>query len=307
MPKLLVAVIAWVVLMLAACTATPPPSNTLVATATPQVTSAQTPEPSEQPTPTSSPWVPCGPQILVRDTTGQLLTCQDIGTVAIVNAAPHVANVPADPTQLRIWWSVDACATEWWLDISQGASGLPVIDLKDVDHAGCPNARRVGRALTLEFRPMVSASQVLQLHNGGPVISVWPTSTLPPTPTMYPSTPSSIQFGHWDTVVNRGQLTRKSTEVTVVVREQACASGKSPEGRILEPFVAYDTRYVWVSFAIWSLPGVQSCERGPGVPYTVHLSQPLGRRALHDGGVIFDGWGGPYLTRCPIRSPQNYC
>ncbi|MEO8698069.1 MAG: hypothetical protein ABI658_31515 [Acidimicrobiales bacterium] len=265
-----------------------------------------TAQPTDQLTPSSSPWVPCGPQILVGDSTGQLLSCEDIGTVGIVSVAPHVANIPADPAQVRIWWTVETCATTWWLDIHDGASGVTVIDLKDGDHPACPTYT-VGRALTLVFRPMVSASDVVQLHNGVPVISTWPVSTPPTEPMTYPSTPASIQFGRWE-VAHHEHLTRDSTEIHVLVFERACSSGQSPEGRILEPFVAYDKATVWIEFGIWSLPGVQSCEPGPGVPYTVLLRDPLGRRHIEER-ISDDGFGGPFITwaDCPSGSPQIPC
>jgi hypothetical protein len=186
--------------------------------------------------------VPCGPQFLVRDNTGQLLDCEDMGTVAIVNAAPHVANVPADPAQIRIWWSVVTCATEWWLDIFHGPSAITVIDLKDVDHPACAKMT-VGRALVLALRRMVSASDVVQIHNGVPVVSSWPVSTPPTGPVTYPSTPASIQFGRWEVAPGQ-QLRRKVSDFDVVVYEKACASGQSPDSRILQPFVAYDERSV---------------------------------------------------------------
>jgi hypothetical protein len=54
--------------------------------------------------------------------------------------------------------------------------------------------------------------------------------------------------------------------------------------------LAYDDSRVWIAFAIWSLPGAQTCVDGPGVPYTVELSQPVGRRALGDGARIIEGF-----------------
>jgi hypothetical protein len=129
---------------------------------------------------------------------------------------------------------------------------------------------------------LISSTAVIQLHNGVPVISLWPH---PPPPTerkTYPSTPASIQFGHWELAPGQ-KLKKDTTEIEVMVYENACASGQAPDGRILEPFLVYDSSWVWIAFAIWSLPGAQTCENGPGVPYTVQLREPLGPRHLQDG------------------------
>jgi hypothetical protein len=249
--------------------------------------------------------VACGTQVQVGDSTGRLQSCEDIGPIEIDRASPHVMNEPSDPSRMRIWWAAQSCVSTWWIDIHDGANAV-VIDIEDGEHLSCPS-ESVDRAVTLSFRPMVHLREVIQLHNGLPVISMWPVRTpTPPTQrATYPSTPSSIQFGRWE-LAHGENLTRNTTEIDVVVFEQACASGQSPEGRILEPFLAYSETGVSIAFAIWSLAGVQTCEPGPGVPYSVHLSEPLGRRHLQDGARIIESWAF-FRHDCPFRSSQNGC
>ncbi len=298
MARALISVVA-VVAALSACTVEAVPTGTLASTTAPPISA----QPIAQSKASPSPWVSCGPQILVGDSTGRLLSCADLGKVATSSVAQHVANIAADPAQIRMWWTVETCASTWWLDIHKGTDGVTVMDLSDGEHTSCP-AYTTGRAILLVFRPMISAREVIQLHDGVPVVSSGP-HTVPPAATTFPSTPSTIQFGRWE-LPHFAHPGRDATEIQVTVFEKACASGHSPDGRILEPFVAYDSDSVWIAFGIWSLPGVQSCGRGPGVSYTVHLRQPLGRRQIHDGARIIE-YSVFFGPDCPFWRERKDC
>jgi hypothetical protein len=77
-----------------------------------------------------------------------------------------------------------------------------------------------------------------------------------------------------------------SRTLSVLVFEQACASGASPEGRIVAAAVIYLVDSVTVIFGTRPLPGPQTCQPGPPAEVSVELHEPLGSRELLDGSVI---------------------
>jgi photosystem II stability/assembly factor-like uncharacterized protein len=77
-----------------------------------------------------------------------------------------------------------------------------------------------------------------------------------------------------------------ATRIPGFVLEQACASGKSPEGRVREPVVEYGADAIVVTFTITWSPGDQDCPSNPPFPVVVQLDQPLGGRALLDGSSV---------------------
>jgi hypothetical protein len=74
-------------------------------------------------------------------------------------------------------------------------------------------------------------------------------------------------------------------EFVAMVVESGCASGRSSEGRIVGPDIAYTDESVTVTFAVRQLGGSQDCRGNPPTPVAVRLSEPLGDRALLDGGT----------------------
>ena len=67
------------------------------------------------------------------------------------------------------------------------------------------------------------------------------------------------------------------------IQEGACAGGQSPEGRILDPVIAYRSDAIEVTFTVAQQPGEQDCPGNPSFPVEIRLSEPLGTRALLDG------------------------
>ena len=81
-------------------------------------------------------------------------------------------------------------------------------------------------------------------------------------------------------------LAPETTTIKGFVMETACASGQSPEGRVNEPVIQYTAESVTVTFTIAPPPGdAQDCQSNPEFPVEVTLSEPLGERALLDGGT----------------------
>jgi len=72
----------------------------------------------------------------------------------------------------------------------------------------------------------------------------------------------------------------------VLVFEQACSSGKSPEGRIVIAAVTYLDDSVTVILGVSPLTGPQTCQSAPPAEFSVELHEPLGDRHLLDGWVF---------------------
>ena len=72
----------------------------------------------------------------------------------------------------------------------------------------------------------------------------------------------------------------------LLIVEWACASGRSPEGRILPPEIAFGNEGVFVSLTIRNRPGDQDCQGNPEYPFTLQLSEPLGSRQLFDASLV---------------------
>ena len=73
-------------------------------------------------------------------------------------------------------------------------------------------------------------------------------------------------------------------QVTVLVQEDHCASGRDAAGRILPPWVHYGEDTVSVTFHVRPLGGFQNCVGTPPTPYVLELEEPVGGRRLVDGG-----------------------
>ncbi len=76
-----------------------------------------------------------------------------------------------------------------------------------------------------------------------------------------------------------------TTEFVALVTERGCAGGQSSARRIIGPRVDYvDDTQVIVMFEVRPLGGIQACPGNPPTPVAVRLQEPLGDRALLDGG-----------------------
>ena len=74
-----------------------------------------------------------------------------------------------------------------------------------------------------------------------------------------------------------------------LVTEMSCASGRTADGRIVGPAIIATEEVVLVMFAVRPLPGAQNCPSNPSTRVTVDLGEPLGERALLDGGRLPPG------------------
>lgn len=74
----------------------------------------------------------------------------------------------------------------------------------------------------------------------------------------------------------------EATELHILVMEQACASGQPAFGRITAPQAVYTADTLTLTVSVHTVGG--TCPSNPPTPATVVLPQPLGERALLDGG-----------------------
>ena len=84
-----------------------------------------------------------------------------------------------------------------------------------------------------------------------------------------------------------------STELHVEIFDKDCTSRLIDRDQVPEPFIAYEETAVSIVFTILAVRG-DDCSSGVGIPMTVELAEPLGRRDLMDGGTgdpRFDGVG----------------
>jgi hypothetical protein len=77
--------------------------------------------------------------------------------------------------------------------------------------------------------------------------------------------------------------TPTSTTIHALVREESCASGKTPDGRIEPPAIDLTDTAVTITITIRRRPGAQDCQANPPFPVTIALPEPLGDRMLFDG------------------------
>ena len=75
-------------------------------------------------------------------------------------------------------------------------------------------------------------------------------------------------------------------ELHLLAVETACASGRSPQGRIESPLVVEGLQSIIVVIGVRSLPGLQDCVGNPALSVLVQLPSALGARSLLDGGVF---------------------
>jgi hypothetical protein len=79
--------------------------------------------------------------------------------------------------------------------------------------------------------------------------------------------------------------TPASTTITAFIEEQACASGKTPDGRIEKPRIDLTATDITVTFEIRKLPGDQDCQGNEPFAISIKLPEALGDRKLLDGGA----------------------
>ena len=77
-----------------------------------------------------------------------------------------------------------------------------------------------------------------------------------------------------------------ATSIGLLVRERACASGASAEGRIEVIELVETAEQVRLRVGVESRGGDQTCPSNPPTPFTVALNAPVGDREVVDASVV---------------------
>jgi hypothetical protein len=93
--------------------------------------------------------------------------------------------------------------------------------------------------------------------------------------------PTGITFARWWLDPDAPPPTAESTQIDILLREQACASGKPPEGRVLEPTIATTAAAIGVAIGIRQ-QGNADCPGNPAYSMRLELPEPIGARRLFD-------------------------
>jgi hypothetical protein len=92
--------------------------------------------------------------------------------------------------------------------------------------------------------------------------------------------PPGLNVGSWSLLPERPRPS--DHEIRVAVHEEACASGRSPTGRIVGPAIEADNATVVILFAIVALEGAATCQGNPAGLETIDIGEPIGDRVLVD-------------------------
>jgi hypothetical protein len=173
-----------------------------------------------------------------------------------------VTNPGGDLSVLQVEWSGSSCDAVATIRL-RGSAGA--YELEITPSSGPCLMLRAPYSIQLELREPIAAEDV-QVTRGEPAEAgpAW-----------------------WELAAHE-RPTAESTELDLVVFEQACANGESPEGRIVGPEISYSEDAVTITFSVTPLPGGGDCPLAPGAPVTVTLAEPLGDRKLFDGGFAAD-------------------
>lgn len=77
-----------------------------------------------------------------------------------------------------------------------------------------------------------------------------------------------------------------ATRLHGFVLERECASGRSPEGRIVRPDIDHGAEALTITFSIVPLPGAQDCPGNPPFAVVFELEDAVQGRPILDGGTV---------------------
>ncbi len=266
-----------IIVMMAGCAASPPPSVTgtappaptlsatpaSVATTPPTASAAATPEPSLA----AYAWPTYDPASLL----GERLTCFGPGsptfTVSQWNTAPVVTQADVSPEAQALrqaqspgnglgrleWRRVVTTPDSALFGASTGASppeqAIAISVVADQLHPGTWNGQSQGNcSLRLATDPGRSVADVALAPGPSPAAA--------------------------DRVIH------------LLIRESACSGGQSPLSRVAPPVIRSSPGSATVLITISTRPGPQDCVGVDPVPYDLVLPEPLGARTLLDGSHV---------------------
>lgn len=94
--------------------------------------------------------------------------------------------------------------------------------------------------------------------------------------------PGGVSFARWWLDPDSPPVTPESTTIQILLREQACASGRPPEGRVLAPTIVTTGESIAIAIGVQQRPGGQDCPGNPAFPLELELPDAVGGRELFD-------------------------
>ncbi|MDO8484463.1 MAG: hypothetical protein Q7S35_05910 [Candidatus Limnocylindrales bacterium] len=95
------------------------------------------------------------------------------------------------------------------------------------------------------------------------------------------ASPDGVSFGRWWLDPDGPPPTADATQLAILLREQDCASGRPPEGRVLEPTIVTTADAFEVAIGIREQRNAD-CPANPPYPMQLVLPEPIGSRRLFD-------------------------
>lgn len=94
--------------------------------------------------------------------------------------------------------------------------------------------------------------------------------------------PAGVTLAWWWLDPDGPPITPETTTLAVLLRERACASGRTPEGRVMEPTIVTTPETIVVAIGVRERPGGDDCPGNPAFPLELALAEPVGTRRLFD-------------------------
>lgn len=94
--------------------------------------------------------------------------------------------------------------------------------------------------------------------------------------------PNGVTLAQWWLDPDGAVVTPETTKLAVLLRERACASGKPPEGRVMEPTIVMATESIVIAIGIQKQLTGQDCPGNPAFAFEVVLPEAIGARELFD-------------------------
>lgn len=94
--------------------------------------------------------------------------------------------------------------------------------------------------------------------------------------------PAGVTLAQWWLDPDGPGITATTTTLAILLRERACASGRPPEGRVLEPTIVTTAESIVVAIGVHKRPGGQDCPGNPAFALELGLPEAVGARELLD-------------------------
>jgi hypothetical protein len=94
--------------------------------------------------------------------------------------------------------------------------------------------------------------------------------------------PEGVSLAQWWLDPSGPAITPETTTFAVLIRERECASGRPPEGRVLEPTIITAADSFHVAIGIREQSTAQDCPGNPAHAIELVLPEPIGSRTLFD-------------------------